>query len=77
MPQSTFDEMSTLVQVMDWSRQATSLWGDHHTSINSYPQCRIYASANRINFGSDNDLSPIRRQTLILTKAGVSLRNKL
>ena len=29
------------------------------------PKCRIYASVNRVNIGSDNGLSPIRRQAII------------
>ena len=35
------------------------------------PWCRIFASANRVNIGSDNDLSPIRRQAIISTSAGL------
>ena len=35
------------------------------------PQCRIYTSENRINIGSDNGLSPIRRQAIIWTNAGL------
>ena len=30
-----------------------------------YPYYRIYASVNRVNIGSDNGLSPIRRQAII------------
>ena len=28
-------------------------------------ECRIYASMNRVSIGSDNGLSPIRRQAII------------
>ena len=31
----------------------------------------IYASVNRVRIGSDNGLSPIRRQTIIKTNAGL------
>ena len=30
----------------------------------------IYASVNRVSIGSDNSLSPIRREAIILTNAG-------
>ena len=33
--------------------------------------CRIYASMNRVNVGSDNGLTPIRRQTTIQTNTGL------
>ena len=45
-------------------------------SVNSsppHPKCRIYASVNRINIGSDNGLSPIRRQAIIWTNDGLLL----
>ena len=29
------------------------------------PWCRIYASVNEVSIGSDNGLSPIRRQAII------------
>ena len=29
------------------------------------PKCRMYASLNRVDIGSDNGLSPIRRQAII------------
>ena len=35
------------------------------------PLCRIYASVNRVGIGSDNGLSPIRRQAIIYTNAVV------
>ena len=35
------------------------------------PLCRIYASVNRVSIGSDNGLSPIRRQAIIYTNAVV------
>ena len=35
------------------------------TSLAISPWCRIYASTNRVRIGSDNDLSPIRRQAII------------
>ena len=40
--------------------------------INS-PPCGIYASANRVSIGSDNGLSPIRRQAIIWTSAELLL----
>ena len=30
-----------------------------------FPECRIYASVDRVSIGSDNGLSPIRRQPII------------
>ena len=33
----------------------------------------IYESVNRVSIGSDNDLSPIRRQAIIYTNAGLLL----
>ena len=33
-------------------------------------QCHIYASVNSVNICSDNDLSPIRHQAIILTNTG-------
>ena len=39
----------------------------HWVSANlGWDLCRIYASVNRINIGSDNGLTPIRRQAIIL-----------
>ena len=35
------------------------------------PLCCIYASVNRVSIGSDNGLSPTRRQAIILTNAGL------
>ena len=35
------------------------------------PQCHIYASVNRVSIGSDNGLSPIRRQAIIWPNAGL------
>ena len=35
------------------------------------PYCRMYVSVNWVSIGSDNDLSPIRRQAIILTNAGL------
>ena len=32
---------------------------------------RIYASVNRVSIGSDNGLSPIRRQTINSTNGGL------
>ena len=34
-------------------------------------QCRIYASVNRVYIDSDNGLSPIRRQAIFSTNAGL------
>ena len=34
---------------------------------------RIYASLNWVIIGSDNDLSPVRRQAIIWTNAGILL----
>ena len=39
--------------------------------VNSSPP--IYASVNRVSIGSDNGLSPIRRQAIIWTNAGILL----
>ena len=33
--------------------------------------CRIYASVTRVGIGSDHGLSPIRRQAIFLTNAGL------
>ena len=35
------------------------------------PLCRILASVNRVYIGSDNGVSPIRRQAIIKTNAGL------
>ena len=35
------------------------------------PQCRIYASVNQVNTGSNNGLSPIWRQAIIQTNTGL------
>ena len=35
------------------------------------PRCRIYVSVNRVSIGSDNGLSPIRRQAIIQAGAGL------
>ena len=40
-------------------------------TLNSSPYCRIYALVNQVSIGPDNDLSPIRRQAIIETKAGL------
>ena len=37
------------------------------------PMCRVYASVNWVNNGSDNGLSPGRRQAIIWTNAGILL----
>ena len=39
------------------------------TRLTHLPQCRIYGSLDRVSIGSDNGLSPIRHQAIILTKA--------
>ena len=39
--------------------------------VNSSPYCRIYASVNRVNIGSDNGLSLIRRQAIVETNPGL------
>ena len=44
------------------------------TNLQSYrisPLCRICVSVNRVSIGSDNGLSPIRRQAIIKTIAGL------
>ena len=35
------------------------------------PYCRVYASVNQVSIGSDNGLSPVWRQAIILTNAGL------
>ena len=37
------------------------------------PSCHIYASVNWVNIGSDNGLSPGRRQAIIWTNADILL----
>ena len=37
----------------------------------------MYASVNRVNIGSNNGLSPGRRQAIILTNAGILLMGPL
>ena len=44
----------------------------HHLKLIS-PSCRIYASVNQVSIGSDNGLSPIRRQAITCTNAGLLL----
>ena len=41
------------------------------------PKCRIYTSVYGVSIGSDNGLSPIRRQTIIWTNAGILLNEPL
>ena len=35
------------------------------------PNCRIYASVNRVSIGSDNGMSPIRHQAIIDSSVGL------
>ena len=44
----------------------------HHLKLTS-PSCRIDASVNQVSIGSDNGLSPVRRQTITCTNAGLLL----
>ena len=41
-------------------------------NLTHLPQCRIYASGNRISNVADNGLSPIRLQAIIWTNTGLS-----
>ena len=41
------------------------------------PQCRFYASVNWVSIGSDNGLSPGRRQAIAWTNAGLLLNGPL
>ena len=45
----------------------------HHMKcpLTHLPLCRIYASVNRVSIGLDNGLSPIRRQAINWTNAGL------
>ena len=38
-------------------------------SLTHLPQCRIYASLNWVSIGSDNGMSPVRRQAITWTNA--------
>ena len=40
-------------------------------SLLIFPQCCIFASKNRVSIGSDNGLSPIRRQAIIWSNGGL------
>ena len=42
-------------------------------AVNSFPPSAAYMSVNRVSIGSDNGLSPFRRQATIWTNAGLSL----
>ena len=44
---------------------------DRYRKLTHFPLCRIYASMNKVSIGSDNYLSPDRRQTIIWTKASL------
>ena len=53
-----------LLQIKIFISEAT--WNKiKHNKIN-----KRYLELNRVSIGSDNDLSPIRRQAIILTNAG-------
>ena len=41
--------------------------------LNTFPPSATYASVNRVNIGPGNGLSPIRRQAIIKTNAGLLL----
>ena len=62
---------------MAWCRQATShylnqCWPRSPTPYGvTRPQCRIYASVDRVSIGSDNGLSPIWCQAIIWINAGI------
>ena len=53
------------------SKQNNAFSCRHYTHIllTHPPSCRIYASVNWVSIGSDNGLSPIRRQAIIQTNA--------
>ena len=40
-------------------------------ALTHFPWCRIYASVNRVSIGSDNGLSPARRQAITWNNAGL------
>ena len=42
-----------------------------HGYLTHFPLCRIYASVNRVSISSDSGVSPIRRQAIISTNAGL------
>ena len=47
-------------------RDTTNMFKTRYILLNSSaPQCRIYASVNRVSMGLDNALLSIRRQTII------------
>ena len=74
----------TLVQVMAWCLTAPSHYLSHclpiflssygitrSSELSHLPYCHIYASVNQVSIGSDNGLSPIRRQAIIETNAEI------
>ena len=42
-----------------------------YIKLTHLPRCRIYASVNWVNIGSDNGLSPVRHQAITWTSAGL------
>ena len=47
------------------------MWSFDSTFWLIFPWCRLYASVNQVSIGSDNGLSPIRRQAFVWTSAGL------
>ena len=59
-----------LTKITDASNHLASLG---HNELTLLPYCRIYASVNQVNIGSDNGLSPGRPQAIIWTNARILL----
>ena len=67
MPENTFDEKLTLVQVMTGCCQTTSHYLTHWGRVTHI------CVSDLTSIGSDNGLSPGRRQAIIRTNAGILL----
>ena len=86
MPQNLTDGKSTLVQVMAWSRQATSHYLSQRllSSLSPYGIARprvnsswhgdvyVFASENYVIIGLDNDWSWFWQQRIILTNVDLN-----
>ena len=66
------------LEIVPWLQYCYVLWvtwifitNDQDREKPIYPQCRIYASMNCVSIGPDNGLSPVRRQAIIWTFAGL------
>ena len=57
---------------MDKRKSVHTYWPYHSIKVYSSPPSAAHAAVNQVSIGSDNGLSPIRRQAIIWTSAGLS-----